>query len=339
MSGRASLLCVALALATQPSRAQTDAQRSGARAAAAEGAQAFTDQHWAAAADLFTRAESVIHSPVHLLFLARSYEKLGSLVKAHEAYLRIMNEQIPASAPDPWRDAKSDAQKESQALEPRIPTVKVDVQPAGQGSVTVTVDGVEILPALLGVPQPIDPGEHRFEAVARGMDRAVVTHSVNEATHDLVVIALRPADGARAGSSSSPAAVTSASPQAPTAPPEADSAGLPPALMWTAFGVGAVGLTLGTVFAISASKKVADANGICSLPGGACPDDQKSKVNSLDDGARSAKTLATVGFVAGGVGVAAGVTLLMLSPGKKQAASTAAEPWIGLGSAGVRGRF
>lgn len=298
---------------------------------------------WADAVDMFTRAESMVHSPVHLLYMARSYEKLGSLVKARESYIRITNEELPAGASQPIKEAKSDAQKELDALEPRVPYVSVVVQGVGPKPVTVTMDGVNVPPALLGVPRPVDPGEHKFEAVAEGMDSAVSSISVKEGRSETVVLTLHPG--------SAPAAqppVGYAAPVYPggagSPPPEADSGKHGPSpLTWVAFGVGGVGLVVGTVFALKSSSKVDDANNLCHLPG---PDGTRTycspQASSLDDDARSAKTISLVGFIAGGVGVATGVTLLLVT-GKHEKAAAAltprVTPWLGLGSAGVSGRF
>ena len=63
------------------------------------GAAAFKDQRWAEAVDLFKRAESMVHAPTHLLYLARAQDKLGHLVEAHEAYLKIVKEPLPPNPP------------------------------------------------------------------------------------------------------------------------------------------------------------------------------------------------------------------------------------------------
>src|ERR1700709_1363758 len=80
--GIAAIVVVSLGMVlAQPSAwAQTDDDRAGARVAATEGVKAINEKRWADAADLFTRAESLVHSPVHLLYLARAQEKLGKLV-------------------------------------------------------------------------------------------------------------------------------------------------------------------------------------------------------------------------------------------------------------------
>jgi hypothetical protein len=64
------------------------------------------------------------------------------------------------------------------------------------------------------------------------------------------------------------------------------------------------------------------------------------------DAFRSLRTVSTIGYVVGGVGIAAGVTLLLTAPESKPAAEAHAAldtprwtPYVGLGSAGVAGTF
>jgi hypothetical protein len=100
-----------------------------------------------------------------------------------------------------------------------------------------------------------------------------------------------------------------------------------------------VGLGAGTVFALSSSSKRSEADDICSQEGEfSCPDDRRAEVEQLDSDADSASTMSIVSFIVGGVGVAGGVTLYFLSADKKST-SASITPWVGLNSAGVRGRF
>jgi hypothetical protein len=109
---------------------------------------------------------------------------------------------------------------------------------------------------------------------------------------------------------------------------------------YVAFGVGIVGLAGGTFFTLQASSKRSDAEDLCTLPGGGCPADKQDEINTLDDDADSASTLGIVGFVVGGVGIATGITLFILSSNKSSASNEpGVTPWVGLGSAGVSGRF
>jgi hypothetical protein len=112
---------------------------------------------------------------------------------------------------------------------------------------------------------------------------------------------------------------------------------------YVGFGVGAVGIALGTVFVLkSASKrKEADkaADGVCVANKCLATTVDERKVNELDDQARSAKTLGIVGYVVGGLGVATGVTLFILSNKKEDSKAAFVAPYVGFGAAGVRGAF
>lgn len=335
--------------------AQTDEQRAGARAAATAGGQAFMEKRWSDAVDLFSRAESLLHSPVHLLYTARALDKMGSLVKARETYIKIQNDDLPAGAPAPWRDAKNEAEKELDALEPRIPSVTVMVQGAGSKPVTVTMDGNNVPSALLGVPRPVDPGEHKFEARAEGLTTATSAVTMKERRNETVVLTLTPPGAAPPPPTTTqpptPAQTSTTEPAAPAAPPpaEAPPAGAPgeadhvqhgpnPAT-YAALGVGVAGIAVGTIFLLQSNSSVDKADKLCNLPGGRCPLGSESKVNGFDDDARSQRTIATIGFVAGGVGLAAGGILFAVTSKKKPSASAEVHPWVGLGSAGVSGKF
>src|SRR4051794_4053633 len=92
----AALLTLSIAAShvafTYVARAQTDEERAAARAAATEGAKAYDEKRYGDAVELFLKAESLLHAPPHLLYLARSYEKLGKLVKAQETYSKLTHE-------------------------------------------------------------------------------------------------------------------------------------------------------------------------------------------------------------------------------------------------------
>jgi hypothetical protein len=113
--------------------------------------------------------------------------------------------------------------------------------------------------------------------------------------------------------------------------------------------VGVLGLAGGTIFALKSKSNRADADDVyakqCSA-GCDTSDPGAKETASLDDSARSAKTLSIVSFIVGGVGLAAGGTLFFLSSKKEEPAASSAgssgftvTPVIGLGSAGVTGRF
>lgn len=356
--GIAATLVVALGtVVVQPSAwAQTDDDRAGARVAATEGVKAINEKRWADAADLFTRAESLVHSPVHLLYLARAQEKLGKLVKARENYNRIIRESLKPDAPEAFRQAQTSAQQEVGPLEPRIGAVTVQL--AGEkGQVTVTNDGEKVPPALIGLPLPVDPGNHTF--VAQGTDlksdpvavtvaeggKAAVTLTVKAAPGTLALDAPPvPPGGVKPAGTAPPAGPTTAA--ATTAPPgtspePSSSSGSNGAKIggFVALGVGVVGVGLGTVFLLQSKSKKSDADDLCNGPNGACPTSKKDQITSLDNDYKSAGTLSVVGYTVGGVGLVTGAILLAVSGSKHNENAAGVTPWIGYQSAGLSGRF
>jgi hypothetical protein len=109
---------------------------------------------------------------------------------------------------------------------------------------------------------------------------------------------------------------------------------------YAAFGVGAVGLGGGTYFWLRYGSKSDDADKLYAdyeCPN--CLGSEKAEVLSVDDEAASAKTLSVVGLVTGGVGIAAGVTLLVLSLNKPAPQAASIVPYASPNEVGVMGRF
>jgi hypothetical protein len=341
----ATCLCAALCLLrVTPAVAATDDEKAGARAAATQGQAAYDNKRWAEALDLFTRAESLVHSPVHLLYKARALVQLGQLVKARETYLSLTREESTSSSPAVLK-AREDAAKEVAQLEPRLANLTVKVDGAGAAEANVTMDGVKVPSALIGVARPADPGQHTLQASGNGVASDPQTVSLKEGGGATVTLLLKPAAGAAPAVVPPPnAALSPAVPAAAVAAtPPADSGkgnGLRTA-SYVSFGVGAVGVVLGTVFALKAKSKYSDGNALCDgqNPCNLSQSDADRREQLGKDG-DSAKTISIIGFVAGGLGVAAGTTLFILS-GKKESepAHAGIHPWIGLGSAGLSGRF
>ncbi len=359
--GRIGVFIVAL---TPSVLAQTAEERAGARAAAEQGVKAYAEGRWADAADLMARAEKLVHAPTHLLYLAQAEEKLGHLVVAHELYLKIVREKLLPGAPGVFASAQSEAKQRAEALRPKLSQVSIVVQGSPTGtSVHVTMDDHQVPDALVGVPHPVDPGEHRFEATAEGMRSSLAKVVLREGASETVVLTLKadptaptavptsttpasavPSSTAPAGSgqpeTGSTLTTTTPSTDSETASPQAS--GMHPLKLggYIGLGVGVVGLGFGTIFAVRSSGLRGDADALCTNSDGSCPKANQPRVDKLDSDANSAMTLSVVGFVVGGVGIATGVTLLLLAPSKQQTPKTAfVLPYVTGNSAGVWGRF
>jgi len=345
----AALLGVALTGLAAPAAAQSDEQRAGARTLATEGAQAFNEGRFKDAVDLFSKAESLVHAPPHLLFMARAHAKLGQFVKAREAYLKIVKEQLAPNAPQAFRDAQTAAEEERKQVEPHIGRLKVTVEGAeGAKDLSVAIDGQPFPVVLLGVPQPMDPGDHTVTATATGFKGAPATVSLKDAGQGAVTVKMEvdnsvpaPAPTPAVEPSGEGAVVTTAPAGAAPSDTGGGGNGLRTA-SYVGFGVGAVGVVLGTVFVLksSSNRKEADkaAKDLNCDSNNLCNADVADRVQSLDDKARSAKTLGIVGYVVGGLGVATGVTLFVLSSKSDQKSAFVA-PYVGLGAFGVKGAF
>jgi hypothetical protein len=124
-------------------------------------------------------------------------------------------------------------------------------------------------------------------------------------------------------------------------PPASDESGTKNGLRigsYAAFGVGAAGVAFGTVFLLKHLGTKDDADKIC--PTKSCPPEKQTEQKAKDDDAASQGTLAVIGYAAGGAGIAAGVTLFILSSGSNKSASEPEiRPYIGYQTAGVVGRF
>jgi hypothetical protein len=307
-------LGILVASSSASAQPTTDEDRAAARSAATAGAAALQESRFDEAADLFARAESLMHAPTHLLYLARAQVKLGRLVKARENYLKITRETLAAGSPKAFTDAQAAATVEVADLEGRIPTIKVSVEGEGAESATVTMDGQKMAAALTGVPFPIDPGEHKFQARTKDLTSETVTVTCAEGTRQTLTVSLKLSlrtDGAPPPPAASVVAPAPVGKDAAggTPPPQKDKGGLRTGA-YVALGVGAVGLVGGTIFLLGNRSNRNDANALCSS---GCPESKRGQITDLDNTASTDATLAVVGYLVGVAGAGAGVALWIMS--------------------------
>jgi hypothetical protein len=347
-----------LALCAMPGSAgaQTEEERAGARAAATEGAKAFRDEQWQDAVDLFQRAESLVHAPPHLLYMARAHEKLGNLVKARELYNKITREKLAPGSPDAFRQAQVDAAEGLKGIEPRLARLTVKVEGPADVSYQVAMDGEEVPSALVGIARPVDPGDHEITVSAKGYKAEPATVTLGEGGSDTVTLRLvedpsaaaaTPAGGAEEQVRTPATASTPTTPAEPTHDAKGGANGMRVG-SFVALGVGVVGIGVGTAFGLKSRTNRSDADALeeefLADCGDACSrsDPRAREIDDLDDEAKSAQTLSAVGFAVGGVGLATGAVLFLVSGKKRQSAAEAAprvRGWVGIGSAGVSGQF
>jgi len=329
--GTASL--PASAQAAEPSAAD----RATARTLAQQGYEALRDKQYAVAADRFSRANGLVRAPTLMRDLARAQVGLGHLVDANETYTTIIREGVADDAPAPWVKALSDAKSELSEVQGRLPWITITV--SGPAHPRVTIDGAPIGEASLGVKRPIDPGQHELRAMADGYFTAKKSIVLREGASVNVGFELEDAPPDAAPKNEEEAGkVSVATVKAP--------AWLKP-LTVGAFALGGTGIAVGSVFGILAMTKHNQLANVC--PQAQCSADHDGKLKAF----RTDAMISTIGFVAGGVGVAGGVLLLVIKPqslvqegpGKQgtqndsKRAGVDWSPFIGAGSAGVQGTF
>lgn len=321
--------------------AQTAEQKAGARAAANSGADAFEARDFDKAVDMFLRAESIVHSPVHELYLARSYVQLGRLVEARELYLKIIR--------DDDGDRTETAQDELDALEPRVPRVTLSVTGTDVPAREVTVDSKPVPVVLLGVAQPFDPGDHTVVVLTEER-RLTQTFSVEEGAN--VTVELDMSGGELIKTADPAPQKTQIDPVSkPVAKSQKGADGMRIA-SYAALGVGVVGIGLGTVFGLRAGAKARDANELCAdIDSRESTSDcrgrtqsEQARVADLEQQHKSAKVIGIVGFAAGGALLATGVTLFLLSTGPKTEQANSdrkarLRATVGLSYLGLEGSF
>jgi hypothetical protein len=331
---------VALALWPSPALAQpSDVDRATARALTLEGYEALDRKDYATAADRFTRADALYHAPTVMLGLAHAQVGLGKLVEALVTYSRIANEAVPPNAPAAFAKAVDDARRELAALMPRIPNVIVNVK--GAQNAKVTIDGVEVPAAALGVKRPVDPGAHVIRATAPNAAPKETTITILEGKLETVTIELQQS-AAPPPATPPPVNATPVAPPPMTAPPPVE----PPLPQGTSglkiggfvsLGVGAAGLVLAGVTGGMALSKHSALVEKC--PDGRCYSSQQSALKSDVDSYHTLGAVSTAGFVIAGAGVATGVVLLIAAPKSAPQKDAAVMPLVGPGFVGARGRF
>jgi hypothetical protein len=352
-----SATCVASALLIgmpPPAHAESDADRAGARAAAEAGLAAYNIGRYSDALDLLRRAESLVHAPTHLLYMARASDRIGRLVQAHELYLKISSEPLAKDASRAFINAQQAARQEVVAIEGRLPYLTINTDGALPSGSKIKLDQREIPSVLLGVPFPVDPGSHVVVAIsASGQSGEPANVTLAEAKRESITIKLP------SQTSASPTPVVSTPPQVasqtqlaspPTtapSPAERDANTQPgkrlsPIVAYSAIGVGVVGAAIGTVFLIQRGSKQSDADSAfndCKTR--YCGPNDISRFTQLDKDAATAGNIAIVSYGVGAAALTAGLYLVLAGRPKQTATlqTPAFVPYVGLNQAAASFRF
>ena len=290
------------------------------------------------ALEKFQRAYESAKVPTLLALIAKTQVKLGHLVEAYEAY----HQATILEPNDLWvghiqQDAQRDAQRALDELQPRIPRLTIRIEGANPNDVTVKIDDADIPSSLIGVERLSDPGQRRIVGhLGNSEVHAEATLSEGERKEVLLKF---PQNEALAPKSLPPAPL----PPNPAMPP--DSAAKQPMSLdsgakqsnsartwgWVSVGVGATGLALGATTGIVLAAKHGSISSDC--PNNKCERTFWSDAVTFN----TLRYVSAVGFIVGGIGTAAGITLLATNP--KQESKPRVGFWLTPTSAGAEGTF
>jgi hypothetical protein len=339
-------LAVLISLGAHVARATDASTKNTARALAQSGERDFKARRFAEARQKFQRAYEAVRLPTLARSTARALVETGDLIAAVELYVQATR----LEPNDDWtgntqQTAQAKAEAELAQLEPRIPRITITIEGASTTDVDVSVDDVKVPDSLVGVELRVNPGtrrvigrrgsdvvEQKVELKERESkpvrlqfeqaDPAATTTPVAEATKPQAIVTTTPAS-------------TVTSPNQPTPTRNHSWIGINTqwTLGWVGIGLGAAGVVLGATTGTIAGVKYGSLKD-------ECPNDRcvgSAKFGDRVDSYSAMRTMSTIGFIVGGVGAAAGITLLVTTP--RGGNSPVAGLWLTPNVAGLQGAF
>jgi hypothetical protein len=322
-----SALVVATVTASSPAHADPSlSDRETARSLMDDGDAKRDKGDFKAALKSYEAADAIMHVPTTGLEVARSQAQLGLLLEARETLARVMRLPPKPGEPAPFTAARKTAESLSAEIGARIPAVTVlVVNGEANQPVVVSFDGEVIPPAAAQAPRKVNPGRHtvvaRSGSLEKKQDIEVAERESKTVTVDLKAPPVEPVM---------------------VEPPSlAGPSVLPKVLIFGGFGLAAVGLGVGAVTGLMSISQVSDVKKDCT--GDVCPTGRQGDIDS----AKSLGTISTIAFIAGGVGVGAGVIGLVLkgkqgsdaAPPPATAKAFTIRPDLGPTWAGLHGTF
>ena len=295
-----SIAVAAIAATTLVARPAA-AQKSEADKLFDEGAALMKENRYAEACQKFAASNKLDPEIGGLLWLADCYARNGQIASAYNTYKDAQKMAI---------DRKDKKQRDKVAgrhmeeLEPRLTKLSIVVpQDQRVPGLVVTRDGNKVDPSEFGLAEPIDPGSYTITATAPNHDKwSQKVDAMGEGQTATVTVG--------------PLVKIAVAPPAPA--PDAPD----PAFAFHVGGIvtGAVGLValgVGSAFGLIAGDHLHESNTThCDI------NDTCDAVGlQLRAEAKDAALASTILFVAGGVALAAGITIFLLAPHKKAPAA------------------
>jgi len=283
--------------------------RETARALMDEGDARRDAKDYRAALKAYEAADGIMHVPTTGLEVARTQALLGLLLEARESVGRVLRLPVKAGEPAPFVAARKSAEALNTELAGRIPSIQASVANADPSQpVQISIDG-EVLPAAsASIPRKLNPGKHTVVARAGAVEKSEDVMLAEKETRTVTLDLSRPKVAAAPHD-----AVGSDAPSSPSV--------LPKVLMYGGFGLGAVGIIVGSVTGTMSIIKMGDAKSSgCS--GDSCIESRRPLVEDAED----VGNISTASFIVGGVGVAIGLVGYFLQRGQVQTGSAKQPP-------------
>lgn len=308
----ATCLAGTLALGAEPSAADKETSRD----LYAQGVQALDTHDYVGAERACGGAFKLVNAPTGAVCWAKALEGLGKFVEARDAYLAAAHFPPRPEEPPVFVAARDEGRAGADRVEKRIATLILDVSGVAESTpLHVTIDDVEIASDTARLPRKVNPG-HRVVLVASpGYRTARVDVAADEGHEAHVSVALSPGEAGTAE--------TTPSATAPSKLPA-----------FVAFGMGGVGLVIGSVFGAMA---LSDASGLKSQAG--CPSSCPSSAQSQIDALHGAQWASDIGLGVGVVGLGVGAALFLTSHTPETPPATSLRFDLGPGAVGLRGAF
>lgn len=328
------LLVGALVLLSGPASVYADEASDTAKAAARslgeQGLAALDEGDFARAADLLNRAYRTHRVPSLALWSGRVLIKVGKLVAAAERFREATRLDVAGGDAERQAAAQRDSALSLAELLPKIPSVTLQVDESVPEGAVLTVDGTRVSAAVIGTSIPIDPGLHQVTLSWDGVERKA-EFRVGEAEAKAVPLVGVVKQGA------APADVpATGKPKSSTTPSDVGRRSSAYATVaWSALGVGAAGVAVGAlsgVLAIRSKRSLSDA-----CEDNQCPPEEYGALDRF----RTERTVSTIGWLVGAVGVSVGVTFLLMAPSSADGQASRTAMYTSLGPNGwvVGGRY
>ncbi|HEX2674510.1 MAG TPA: hypothetical protein VHM25_26725 [Polyangiaceae bacterium] len=209
-------------------------------------------------------------------------------------------------------------------------------------AVAVTIDGKPWVDHLDGSAIAVDPGAHTFGFQAAGLPPTtlkLLIHEGERARRQEILIGAPPAENAPSaqaatinGDAKADSNVQDSASSADRDARSSSAVSTQRIFAWTALGLGATGIVVGSVFGLKSKSKHDDA----AACGTTCPDEPSYQAN---EDAIKFGNISTVSFIVGALGLAGGAALWLTEKPNQTSAKANAQIGLGLGAVQLRGRF